>query len=221
VSAAFEVQRLGASRPEARLADHFHGVLGDLAVFDGPGGRSLARTTVRMRGGSTYWLVERYAVSDEGALGALDRTLFCADAAGFSELAQHRSADGPNLHAAPIRLPATLLLGQWHTPWPDVDAAVRLEHAGPVVLQLRAQTARVDAVCLRARQGGDERVQWLARGVGEVAIGASDDALERWLVGYRSDDGRVVLADVDARLRHAERPALPAGTTAGPRRSLF
>jgi hypothetical protein len=145
-----------------------------------------------------------------GAPIALDETVFTWNDAEFAEVEQVRSRGGPNLHLRPIVLPA--LLGPEPVFPFGGPASVCLGFAGMAELNgVAVEAIRIDVV-----ENG-AHVQWMVLGVGEVAVG-SPERFERWLVGWRGGERRLLAEVPDALL--ADLPDLPAHDAATPRQSL-
>lgn len=142
------------------------------------GQRDLAVSTTDARGCRD---LTRYT-RDGDRWRALDRTRFFLDAETFTEAERHRSQRGANLHPFPICLPRELKLGEWHRPLPV--GKVCLAWAGTALLRrpgVEPERCRVGA--LLAAEGRERRMQWLAEGLGEIAIGPPKGAFEWWLLG--------------------------------------
>ena len=93
-----------------------------------------------------------------------------------------RAADGRLL----ADLPATLALEQ---PAPLGDTGeVRLQFCGEVEAALGTRRERLEAIALSARVEGTRRIQWLARGIGELALGSPAGGFDRWLTGWEGGD---------------------------------
>lgn len=186
----------GPSERHARLADHvWRGAGWDLALHlaaDGTGRVARSRTQGETR---ELW----HHRWPGGA--ALDRTLFTVDETTFVEADRRRTRGGPNLHEAPIVLPARLTVGE---PVAAGGGTVTLLHAGPV----RAGGVAARGVCLEARQGGEVRHQWLLEGVGEVALGPPSGAWDRWLVRW-TGGGRSLFGEMPAEIVAMRWPDLP------------
>lgn len=121
-------------------------------------------------------------------LQAIDRTDFRLTEAEFVEEGRYHSQAGRNLHAAPIVLPAELTRGQWHHPVPG--GRVCLAWAGPVLLTIGAHQQATEAIALLAAEGRQRRLQWLAEGLGEIALGPPTGALQWWMTGATSSERR-------------------------------
>lgn len=145
----------------------------------------------------------------DGRLSALDHTVFHAGDGVFSEAERYRAAGGPNLHPRPIPLPAELRVGEAVAPWADAPARVTLVYAGRVRLTQLDRVEEIDAIRLDATDGVVTRAQWLARGVGEIALGPPDGPWERALVAW-SGGGDTLFGGAPAELVGARYPDLPA-----------
>lgn len=116
---------------------------------------------------------------------ALDRTRFFVDGVHLTEAERYRSQRGPNLHPVPIRLPRQLKLGEWHRPLPE--GKVCLAWAGRARLHSPGRPALCCRVAaLLAAEGKARQLQWLAEGIGEIAIGPPRGAFRWWLAGASS-----------------------------------
>jgi hypothetical protein len=224
-----EIVRVQASRPSAELAHFLPSAAESVSLFAEASGRQrLVRTRKRLQpDGSTLWIADAFALEDSGQATrrALDRTLFGSDASSLSELARQRERGGPNLHAAPIRLPGRLELGRWVTPLPGVLARVRLDHAARVELRLGGRRLELEAVCLVAEEGAVEREQWLAADLGEIALGDRGAPAARWLIGHGAAPTTPYFEAVAPALCLGPWPQLPAAGSSDaprdPKRSLL
>ena len=122
---------------------------------------------------------DRHVLRGENA-AAVDRTVFWIPADRFVEAERYTTADGPNLHALPIALPARLDPGECvATP----TGRVTLAHSGPTRVTFEGRSWDTDAIALVGEEGAAAHVQWLVRGVGVVALGPLGRAPTRWVVG--------------------------------------
>lgn len=148
------------------------------------------------------------------ALQAIDRTDFRLTDTEFAEESRHHSRAGDNLHASPIVLPVQLTRGQWHQPLPG--GRVCLAWAGTVLLTVGAHQQSTEAIALLAAEGGQRRIQWLAEGLGAIALGPPRGSLEWWMVGAACG-ARSWLGGITPEL--ATLPRLPLPLTDGRRPS--
>lgn len=157
---------------------------------------------------------------DQWSLGppprALDRTVFRITDEACAEIERLTSVDGPNLHPAPIVIPARLGLNEPVQVLPG--ARVILRYCGPA----EHLGLAISAIALEVVQGDEARVLWSGQALGEVAIVAGTFAepgpILRELVGWRC--GSVVrFGDVPA---PDALPDLPLSAQAGGRpRGVF
>lgn len=101
---------------------------------------------------------------DPTAARMLDRTVFRTDGVEIVEAERYTTRGGPNLHPAPLRLPAWMRVGDECAPLPG--AVARLVHAGPASWA----GLTLDCIALAVGQRGEERVLWSGRGVGELLL---------------------------------------------------
>lgn len=142
-----------------------------------------------------------------GRLRALDHTIFLVDDDRFVEAERYRARAGPNLHAHPITLPGVLALG---APIPVVPGAtVTLRYAGAARITLGGIPHDIDACCLDAEEGDRRGRHWLARGVGEIALGSVDGGYTRWMTAWRGGDDASWAPLPAALADRAEWPPLP------------
>ena len=133
-----------------------------------------------LRPGPGRLIEDRYVIDPVGAQ-MVDRTVFGWDAQHFIEADRRTTRDGPNLHAAPIVLPALMEHGQGAV----VPAGrVSLVHHGLVQLRLGPRCWQVQAIALVGEEDGSAQVQWLARGVGPIALGPLGAPPARWCVAF-------------------------------------
>jgi hypothetical protein len=152
----------------------------------------------------------------EGRWHALDRTRFVVDPEHFAEAERYTSQSGPNLHPVSIRLPRRLTVGTWHRPVPG--GRVCLAAAGSAWLSLGGGAPLVtDVIALLAAHGKERRIQWLARGLGEVCLGPPKGPPDSWMVGAQQADHAWLggVSDADRTAPRVplpeEAPAIPAG----------
>ncbi len=186
-----------------RLVDLFPAQGEDRAVFCWADGRRTLTCSVVADGcrSLTAFTLPR--------LVPIDRIRFRLDAEGLTEEARHDRLDGPNLLIHALVLPGSLAPGQAVA---TGGATITLGWAGRARLQLGGRTAERVVARLDAHQGRVRRVQWLAAGVGEVAVGQAGQPFERWLEAW-SGPGGPLLADVPRAWRQALLPELPTGTS--------
>jgi hypothetical protein len=151
---------------------------------------------------------------------ALDRTLFRLDGERFEEAERYEAQDGRNLHARPLRLPATVEMGRSYAPLGDGPARVTPRFSGAVILALGAIEQRGLALALEGDDGRERRIQWLFAGWGEIALGPADGAFDRWAEGGRRG-ALTLLRGLDEDSLGLPVEPLPAGTVAEPRERLF
>jgi len=142
------------------------------------------RASWRLRSGERWCVTSRCRAVEGGLVREvaiaspdgtpIDRLEFTLTADRFVE----RAADGRLL----ADLPATLEL---HAPQPLSGGRVWLGFVGPAELRLGEARERIDVMALEADIEGERRVQWLARGIGELAIGPADGPFDRWLTGWQ------------------------------------
>lgn len=180
------------SLPEARLADFlWGGTSPDRALFGNVDG---SRTLVRSRWvGPTRWVehFELDAVSEDGdRLGpqASDLVRFDLDRGVFAETGRWRAGDDTNLHRRAFPLPATMTRGA--SVIPVAGARATLEWCGEGLVAVGEERWSTPLLRLRVEQGGMGMHQWLAWGVGEVAMGRADGPFVRWLLGWEAGGER-------------------------------
>lgn len=201
----------------------------DLSELFGQPGEDAVQHVVSTQSGDT-WLTEAHTWRDGETVRrrlvrhrrdgpcweTLDTTGFQWTATHFTEASRHRSTTGENLHPQPIRLPRVLRVGQWHRPVPE--GRVCLAWAGSATLSLGGLHHRTVVAGLLAVAGGERRIQWLARGLGEVALGPARGPLRWWITGARVGEDSV-LQGVSDELLALERTPLPVrdppGASAG------
>jgi hypothetical protein len=108
----------------------------------------------------------------------IDRLEFLITAERFIE----RAADGRLL----VDLPANLELDQPHEVFET--GALRLHYCGTVEAAVAGQREELDAIALLAELEGTRRIQWLALGIGELALGSPGAGFDRWLTGWQGGD---------------------------------
>jgi hypothetical protein len=199
--------------PEVDLADYLPSV-GEEVVQHQQTADGRDRLTVSMSDGSTRSLT-RFR-RDGDAWVALDITRFHIGPSTFAETERYRSEPGENLHTQPIVLPRRLRVGAWQRPVPG--GKVCLAAAGMASLDLPEGPSQVlSVVALLATDGRTRRLQWLAQGLGEVAIGAPNGPLDWWMVGARCGTLSWLSGVPDAlgALPRQPLPATAPGATAG------
>jgi hypothetical protein len=165
-------------------------------------------------------VVTRYA-QDGAGWRALDETSFEVDSDHFSEVAQRRAQDGPNLHLLPIRLPRVMSVGVWHHPIAGHSSRVALSVHAWVRLQLGSSASvELRAVGLLGAEGAQRGLQWSVLGVGEVWNGSPEGEPMRWLVGGKVGT-RTILAPLPEAIFTSPRVGLPSASSALPRTSVF
>lgn len=173
----------GDGAREARLADYlWAGPEPDRASWALRGGeRWRITTTCRSTGDE----LRRVVVVSSPSGQRIDRLDFLLTEGRFVE----RATDGRLL----ADLPAVLERGRPH---PLVEGGeVRLDFAGPVIATLGERREELDALVLVAQVEGERRIQWLGRGVGELALGPMDGGFDRWLTGWTAG-GRTLFGGV-------------------------
>lgn len=113
--------------------------------------------------------------------GPIDRLDFLLTEDRFVE----RGADGTLLADLPAVLEPdhTYPLGRAGT--------VQLTFVGAAVAELAGLSEQLEVIALEADVEGHRRVQWLARGIGELALGPVGGDLDRWLTGWQAGDRRL------------------------------
>ena len=177
------------------------------------GGLRLYRSRAWEEGGGWRRQVDSWALCGAEAT-PLDRTLFQLDASSFSEFAQYRSEDGPNLLERPIVLPR--ILGTVPVePFPGLPFTVRCIWHGEAELRGDGWRHRCVAAALCGEGGGKLSVQWLGQGIGELAIGPNLHSHDRWLAGWSGPSGRI------GEVPGFEPAPLPARGGGTPRTGIF
>lgn len=123
----------------------------------------------------------RQWLADPAGFRPLDDTVFRL-APDFAEVERRRARGGPNLHATPIVLPASLTVGVPVVVGPG--ATVTAAWHGFVRLRLGDHEEGGNALRLDARTGETTRSQWLLEGVGEIAVGDGPGRWFRWLEAW-------------------------------------
>lgn len=188
------VVEVGVPRASASVASYF---------WPGPGrawglwaGSDGARVLAVEERDGPRRVVRRYSDTPEG-LRALDETVFRVDAAGFAEVERRRRAGEPNRIRAPFALPATLSLGQRVAVG---GGEVRVGWIG----RCRLGEQEVDGLRLDAEAAGKAGTMWLARGLGELALGG-----RARLVGWEDERGGRFGPPLGAAWTGRELPPLP------------
>lgn len=159
-----------------------------------------SRTLVRSRGlveedaapGARVRWVEYFeidAVTEDGdPAGPLpsDLVRFDLDATTFAETGRWRPDDDRNLHRRAFSLPMRLERGA--SVLPVAAARATLDWCGRARVRLGDQEAELDLARIRLEQGGMQMDQWLARGVGEIAMGRSYGPFIRWALAWAGGD---------------------------------
>jgi hypothetical protein len=203
-----QIERLGAKDEAARLRDFFPSRGRDRAVHRlRAGGLWLIHSRVYEDAGLRRRVMDQYRL-DRAGLTPLDQTHFEIGDDVFVEAARYRVRGGPNLHPTPARLPGRMAVGDAVAPMVGVDAVVTVAWHGRARLRGGGRAHERTVICLVASQGAARRVQWLAAGVGEIALGAADAPLDRWLIAWTGADGSL-FGGAPARLRAMRLPALP------------
>lgn len=229
-----ELERLGDEAGEIELADFFYPRETCWALqARADGSCTFVHAVARQDPPCTRWSVRQFTLragADRSPTGrpqasftiekALDTTVFEASREEFVERERYRDSSGTNLHLSPIVLPARLRPGVEHRPFQGSTASVALGYVGKVLLKLGAQSEAVRAACLLAREGDEEREQWMVQGMGEVALG-SCGTFQRWLLGWSSESRRQLFGGAGPALAPETFPALPSGTQETARRSLL
>ncbi len=200
---------LGPSLPHAHLPDFLWvGEGWDLSTFEGEKGESLffqSQTTQEEDG----WVrgLWNFLVVD-GIAKTLDFTGFSWDEHTFAEDVRRRHEGGPNLHPAPLYLPTTLHLH--HIYRPAVGAQVSLTFVGPGRLSRGDRRADgLTLLCLTARQGPRVVHQWMAKGIGEVALLTEGGIALRGITGFWAPGAEPLLLGGDPGVSALPRQALP------------
>ncbi len=155
--------------------------------FDTNGDRFAVRSHVVLKDGVRVRTRVR-SVRSGTAWRPVDRQVFELHPERFVEL-----PTGTGLEA-PLVLPAELQVGESHRPHPTDPRTVTLRHVGAVRLVLGDLVEERIGIALRlSGLDSDPWEQWLVEGIGEVALGPADQSPRRWLVGWRSGDGREAL----------------------------
>lgn len=201
-----EIRPAGESEPRA-----------ELAAFMPPPGRTVwllldqnAKYGILLRSTCTdgpvrRWVEDRWLVAEGRVLKATERTVFELSEAGFGEVARYREDGGANVHAKPILIPSEPERGVAYHPFPLPDASLTMAYSGEV--EVGSETRR--ALSLHAVFGGQQRVQWMLEGFGEIWLGPPDDEPFRWAAGGWRDDGESFGGGVPEELRTGELPELP------------
>lgn len=180
----------GPSEPSARLADFIWGGADpDLGLHGA--GRDWWYTRSRLREGVRW--VETFEVEQSEVL-LRERARWDLDATSFSETGRWMG-DGPNLHRRATVLPAVLQVGVAALPIPG--ARISLAWVGPARLRCGPHEVVHRCARLAIEQGGLRMEQWLAEGIGELAVGPAYGPFGRWMVGWRGGD-RTFLHDPGA-----------------------
>jgi hypothetical protein len=212
------VEELGDSEEQAEVVRYFFPSTTSWSWFArADGSQTLTHVTCDVSSAASRWQVRQYALGasstgagtiTERAERQLDLTIFDANAEQFVERERYQSRSGPNLHATPIVLPATLRRAEWCRPFPSETAQVKLAYAGPVALRLGAERLETRAIRLTAEQGSERGSQWMVEGVGEVWLGAEGGAPKRWLLGFSSDSAATLFGGAGPRPDPARLPPL-------------
>jgi hypothetical protein len=176
-----DLEAAGPTEPEARLTDFvWSGPTPDLALHGA--GRDWWLTRSRFDGAQRW--VETFEL-EAGEVVPRDRARWDIDAERFAETGRW-VGDGPNQHRRATVLPTVMRVGEGALPIPG--ARVTLAWVGPATL--RSGPHEVTWRCLRLviEQGGLRMEQWLAEGVGEIAVGPAYGPFGRWIVGWRGGD---------------------------------
>ena len=210
------ISTLQPSEPTAQLANYFcRRTAPDFGLHRRTDG---SRVLVRSTFDGARRTVERFLMLENFKLKALDRTLFHIDDDRFAETESYRSEQGPNLHAFPIELPGSLVLDQWHVVHPG--ARVRLGFVGMAQLQWEQKSRSHKVLQLVAQQASVVREQWLAEGVGELALGTHQGSFQQWIEAFRCDAWQP-FSTISTTWLNTSRPSLPDWNEATPRRDLF
>jgi hypothetical protein len=183
------------------------------------GGIWLIRSRVFESDGLRRRVMHQYRL-DKAGLTTLDRIHFELGKDAFVEAARFRVRNGPNLLATPIRLPGRMA--------PDDEVAamsgarVRLRWWGRARLCVVGRPSHEhEVICLLASQGKAQRLQWLAAGVGEIALGPADGPLDRWMIRWSGPNG-ALFGGVPKRFETLPLPPLPTRGDPGlPTERLF
>ena len=97
---------------------------------------------------------------------------------------------GSNQHRRATVLPASMVVGVGALPVPG--ARITLAWVGQAKLVCGAHAVTHRCAKLAIEQGGLRMEQWLAEGVGELAVGPAYGPFGRWMVGWRGG-GRTFL----------------------------
>jgi len=213
-----ELEATAPTEPSARLLDFvWSGAAPDLSLHGmGGGGWWLARTRLLdgPDGTAVRW-VENFEV-DHGEAVPRDRARWDVDPSRFAETGRWQG-DGPNLHRRATVLPAVMKVGEGALPIPG--ARITLAWVGPARLSSAGREVEWRCARLLIEQGTVRMEQWLAEGVGEIAIGAAWGPFGRWLVGWEGGD-RQLFGGVPSPWRELALPTLDEEEEGAPVRGI-
>lgn len=201
----------GPSEPFARFADFvWPGVTPDLAVLANVDHtRTLARSRLLPEGDAQVRWVEYFevdAVTEDGdPAGPLpsDLVRFDLSHALFAETGRWRPDDDRNLHRRGFGLPSVMHVGA--SVLPAATARATLDWCGRATLAVGEHRVEHRLLRLRIDQGGMQMDQWMAEGVGEIALGRSYGPFMRWMIGW-AGGGKTLFGGVPAALASLDLP---------------
>ena len=147
----------------------------------GPTTSRASRHNSRRSGGS--YSVLRHELGSQQA-HATDISHFAMDERQLSETERYASLEGPNLYGQPLILPATLTRAEAVQP-PGAAGTVTLLFSGPVRIRTLLGDHLTEGIALLTRISKEQQVvQWMARDLGSLSVGALGHPPARWLTHY-------------------------------------